>query len=891
MAYFGFPVCFACNSWRSGLYPRHFIGFVAKASLTRRILFSGATLVDPLLVLLAVAALTGASGAAFANQSTNQPREVRLGVYQNQPKIFLDVDGQASGIFGDLAREIARQKHWTLVPIPCEWQTCLDGLRNGTIDLLPDVAFTPERNEIFDFHTTPALLSWSQIYARQNVDIRSTLDLKGLRIGVLKGSVQHEYLSNLLGGFGLEAKLVPVNSFEDAFALTARGTLDAAVANRFFGDLHAPKLNLSPAPVLFLPSQLFFATAKGKNADLISAIESSIVTWQVGSGTFYTDVLKRWMDVPPQTLVPSAVWWALGGLGGLLAVALSAWWFLRREVALKTQNLRASEDRLRTILDSVDAYIYIKDTKLRYEYANRKVCDFFGASPEQVVGQTDNDYFDAHTASNLRANDLRVVKHGERVEEEEVNRSADGVEERTFLSIKLPLYRPDGSIYALCGISTDVTKHKEAERAIHQLVFFDPLTKLPNRRLLMERLAQTLSSQERDRGYGALLFIDVDNFKDLNDTLGHTTGDLLLCEIAARLTSCTRAQDTLARQDGDEFVVLVQDLGPTAEAGAVQAQNLAENILRLLSAPYFLQDHAHQSSVSIGVALFGGAHLGHDELLKQADLAMHQAKVDGRNTLRFFNPQMQAQVMARTEMETDLHRALDADQFQLFYQPQVDEMGQTVGAEALVRWHHPARGLVSPAEFIPIAESSGLILPLGLWILEAACVQLVRWGADPIAEARFIAVNISARQFRQSDFVAQVQTVLHRTSANPQRLKLELTESQLVDDLGGVVQKMDALKAMGVRIALDDFGTGYSSLNVLKRLPLDQLKIDQSFVNDLLLDHSSASIVRAIITLGDSLKLQVVAEGVETSEQRDALFALGCRFFQGYLFGRPAPIQ
>ena len=715
--------------------------------------------------------------------------------------------------------------------------------------------------------------------------------MKGLRIGVLNGSVQHEYLRNLLEGFGLSASLVPVNSFEDAFALTARGTLDAAVANRFFGDLNAPRLKLSPAPVLFLPSQLFFVTAKGKNADLISAIESSIVTWQVGSGTFYSDVLKRWMDVPPQTLIPSSVWWALGGLGSLLALASSAWWFMRREVALKTQNLRASEDRLNTILDSVDAYIYIKDTKLRYGYANRKVCELFGASPAQVEGQTDAHFFDAATASNLRSNDLRVVKYGERVEQEETNRSADGAEERTFMSIKLPLYRPDGSIYALCGISTDVTKHKEAERAIHQLVFYDPLTKLPNRRLLMERLQQTLSSHGLSPGYGALLFIDVDNFKDLNDTLGHTTGDLLLCEIAARLSSCTRAQDTLARQDGDEFVVLMKDLGTTAEAGAVQAQNLAENFLRLLSGPYLLDAHEHQSSVSIGVALFGGADVGQDELLKQADLAMHQAKSDGRNTLRFFNPQMQAQVKARTEMETDLHRALDAGQFQLFYQPQVDELGHILGAEALVRWHHPARGLVSPAEFIPIAESSGLILPLGRWILEAACVQLVRWGADASTQSRSIAVNLSARQFRQSDFVSQVQSVLLSTGANPQRLKLELTESLLIDDLGGVVQKMDALKALGVRIALDDFGTGYSSLNVLKRLPLDQLKIDQSFVNDLLLDTSSASIVRAIITLGDSLKLQVIAEGVETVEQRDALLTLGCRYFQGYFFGRPAPIQ
>ena len=279
-----------------------------------------------------------------------------------------------------------------------------------------------------------------------------------------------------------------------------------------------------------------------------------------------------------------------------------------------------------------------------------------------------------------------------------------------------------------------------------------------------------------------------------------------------------------------------------------------------------------------------------DELLQQADLAMYQAKADGRNTVRFFNPQMQARVNARTALETDLHRALQEQQFVLYYQPQVDEEGHTLGAETLVRWQHPQRGLVSPAEFIPVAEASGLILPLGRWIVETACRQLVLWAQSPETRERSIAVNISARQFRQPGFVAEIMDVLQATGANPQRLELELTESQLLDDLNGVILKMDALKALGVRFALDDFGTGYSSLNVLKRLPLDQLKIDKSFVQDLPQENSSASIVRAIVTLGDSLNLQVIAEGVETETQHQALLGLGCTHFQGYLFGRPAPL-
>lgn len=837
-------------------------------------------------VLATMACLCAGVGAARADH----PREVRMGVYQNEPKIFLNAQQQPSGIFGELALQMAEHHNWTLVPVPCEWKTCLESLQNGSIDLMPDVAFTPERAQLFDFHTTPALLSWSQIYARPEVPIRSALDLKDRRIAVLKGSVQQDYLRNLMTGFGVQAELVPVESLQEAFELASRGGADAAVANRFFGDLQAPRFKLGSTPVLFQPSQLFFATGKNRNPDLTAAIESSLQAWQAQPDSHYFEVLRRWMEAPPQTLVPTYVWWALGGLGGVLALALAAWGLLRREVADKTRSLRASEDRLNTILDSVDAFIYIKDTELRYQYANRKVCELFGARPEQVLGQTDERFFDAPTVAKLRVNDLRVVKQGERVEDMETNRSPDGGEEHTYLSVKLPLHRPDGSIYALCGISTDITKQKQAERAIHQLAFYDPLTQLPNRRLLMERLQQALAALQRSQAYGALLFIDVDNFKDLNDTLGHSFGDMLLGQIADRLSACTRAQDTLARQGGDEFVAVVQGLGPTMNDAVVHTQHLAEKILRKLSEPYLLDGHYYLTTASIGVAMFGGPDSDQNEVLKQADLAMYQAKADGRNTVRFFNPQMQAQVSARTALETDLHRALETGQFLLYYQPQVDEHGHTFGVEALVRWQHPTRGLVSPAEFIPVAESSGLILPLGKWILETACAQLVLWAGHASTQERSIAVNLSARQFRQADFVAQVQSVLQATGANPQRLELELTESQLIDDLGGVVQKMDALKALGVRISLDDFGTGYSSLNVLKRLPLDQLKIDQSFVHDLLQDHSSASIVRAIITLGDSLHLQVIAEGVETAAQRDALVALGCTHFQGYLFGRPVPI-
>ena len=818
------------------------------------------------------------------------PREVRVGVYENEPKIFAGPDGQPSGILGDLLSEIAVQEKWKLVSVQCAWQACLDALQAGEIDLMPDVAWNDKRDLIFDFHTIPALLSWSQIYKRKGVAINSALDLDAKRIAVLGGSVQQAYLSDLVKGFGIAAEFATVASFKEGFELVASGAADAAAANRFYGDLQAPQFQLESTPILFQPAKLFYATAQGRNADLLVSIDSNLDRWGSQKDSPYHLILKRWMQGTPQFSVPRVVWWSLAALACLFLASVMMGLLLRREVARKTKSLKDSEDKLATILNSVDAHIYIKDRELKYQYVNRKVAELFGRKTDEIVGRTDAEFFDVQTVEKLALNDRRVIQDGARVEAEEVNRSADGSATRTYLSVKLPLRSDDGRIYALCGISTDITAHKLAEEAIHQLAFFDPLTKLPNRRLLLENMHTAISSSDRNEDFGALLFIDVDNFKDLNDTLGHHVGDMYLQQLALRLGSCTRAQDTLARQGGDEFVVMLQSLDAQPQQAAQQARQVAEKILARLREPYHLEGKDFKSSVSIGVAMFSGKGISQDNLLKQADLAMYRAKEDGRNRVSFFDPQMQAQVNERTALEAELQEAITQQQFELYYQPQFRFDGLQIGVEALVRWNHPRRGVVSPGVFIAVAESSGLILPLGQWILAAACQQAVSWSTDPEKASWNVAINVSAKQFHQIDFVREVRDALQRSGVPAQRIGLELTESQLVDDLEGVVVKMTALKELGIRMSLDDFGTGYSSLSVLKSLPLDQIKIDQSFVRDLLTDQQDRSIVRAILTLGESLGLEVIAEGVETEMQRELLLSLGCQYFQGYLLGRPAPI-
>lgn len=448
----------------------------------------------------------------------------------------------------------------------------------------------------------------------------------------------------------------------------------------------------------------------------------------------------------------------------------------------------------------------------------------------------------------------------------------------------------DGSVTNYVATLVDITLNKMAADEIERLAFYDPLTGLPNRRLLLDRLNLALASSHRSGRLGALLFIDMDNFKTLNDTLGHDMGDLLLQQVAERLTSSVREDDTVARLGGDEFVVMLEDLSNQVVEAATQTEIIGEKILAVLNQPYQLAAHQYHSTPSIGAALFDGHEQATDELLKQADIAMYQAKTSGRNALRFFDPQMQASINARAELETDLRLAVAENQFILYYQPQVYHNGKITGAEVLIRWHHPQRGLVSPADFIPLAEETGLILSIGQWVLEAACAQIKIWENSEATQHLQLAVNVSARQFHQTDFVEQMRQMLSRSAIKPDRLKLELTETLILDDIKDTVFKMNALREIGVRFSMDDFGTGYSSLAYLTQLPIDQLKIDQSFVHNIGMKPSDSMIVQTIIGMAKNLGMEVIAEGVETEAQRAFLEQHGCQVCQGYLFSKPVPL-
>ncbi|ARU30507.1 hypothetical protein CAP31_01625 [Sulfuriferula sp. AH1] len=444
---------------------------------------------------------------------------------------------------------------------------------------------------------------------------------------------------------------------------------------------------------------------------------------------------------------------------------------------------------------------------------------------------------------------------------------------------------------AILGWFYEVTDLKDAEDQIHQLTFYDALTQLPNRRLLTDRLSQVLVACSRTGSYGAVLFVDLDHFKIFNDTKGHVVGDLLLIEVARRLQLCVRKGDTVSRLGSDEFLIVLETLGADVEQAATIAEMVAEKIRFALGEPYVFDERSCYITSSIGIVLFLGQQDTSEDLLSYAHTAMYQAKTCGRNAIRFYDSAMQLAIEARAELVDELHLALEKQQFRLHYQIQVDNLRRPLGAEVLVRWDHPEHGLVSPAQFIPLAEETGLILPLGLWVLRTACVQLAVWQRGELARDLTLAVNVSAKQFREADFVAQVERVLQETGAQPSRLKLELTESAMLEQIEDTIIKMRQIEMLGVKFSMDDFGTGYSSLQYLKRLPLNQIKIDQSFVRDIVSDPNDASIVRTIIAMAKVLGLDVIAEGVENDAQCKFLELSGCYAFQGYLFSKPVPLD
>jgi len=801
------------------------------------------------------------------------------------PYIFRDASGELSGYLVDYWK-LWEQKTGIRVNLRAsDWDKAKALMASGQADVIDTIFQTPEREQTLDF-TAPYAQIPVAIYAHSGIGGISDLQhLKGFLVGAKDGDACVDNLH--------AAGIQDVKTYS---------SYDVLVKSAIAGEVKIFCLDEPPANYLlykFKADETFniaFQISTGEFHRAVHKGDAQTLDTLVRGAAKITpredaNLRKKWMgtrlfssDLSRQFAYVLAIALALG-------LGLFMWGHtLRQRVRDKTAELDEERGRLRTLLNAIPDLVWLKDKDGIYRYCNPSFERFFGAEEAAIVGKTDFDFVAAEQAAMFRQNDLRAISAGKSSKNEEWITFADDGHRAYLETTKTPVRDMLGELVGVLGVARDITERFAAEEQIRVLAFYDSLTQLPNRRLLNDRLQQALLASARSGHEGALLFVDLDHFKVLNDTLGHALGDALLVEVAKRIGSQVREGDTVARLGGDEFVVMLEGLSQNAVEAASQAEGVGDKVLQALSMPYALQGQDYRGSASMGIALFEVGARNSDELMKRADLAMYGAKASGRNTLRFFDPAMQAAVITRAESEKDLRAALHAQQFVLHFQPQLLNGAGVVGAECLLRWEHPGRGTIAPNDFIPLAEETGIIVPLGQWVLEQACTQLALWSKQPLFAHLTLAVNVSAKQFYQDDFVEQVQETLRSTGARPEKLELELTEGLLITRFDATAQKMAALNAIGVRFSLDDFGTGFSSLLYLKRLPFNQLKIDKSFVRNLPDEKNDVSIATAVIALGKGLGLDVIAEGVETPAQQNFLVALGCDRFQGFLFSRPLPI-
>lgn len=841
-------------------------------------------------VLLMTASLQSVAQTFAGGPETTRP-EYRIGITITPPLSDLDLQGEPVGMIVDLLNEIARLNDFSIDWIQDEWQNNVDHIRTAELDMITSVGVTEERAEFMDFSNSSFITVWSQVFLPISSDVENFFDLDGLRIGVLKGGVNGARLRVQCEEFEIECRIIELKDYDEVFANVDSGAVDAGVSNNLVGTAYLQQYDILSSSIVFNPFKVHVAVPSGRNPVLLAQFDAAMTAWKADPESFYYQTRLKWLKPLTNGVLSGYIRYLILGL---LAFALTSMIFvvlLKRQVTRRVMELSGREQQINQIINLVPHMIYVADQQGRVILGNRTASRFFGMSIREFensninrIGQDNPEFRSLVKEPTAQPDDQTSATEASHSEIQ--SRDAHGETHSLFLS-KVPYTGRANDEPATVTVAVDITDAKKFEDKIRFMAQHDSLTGLPNRLMLSERINQFLTQTKAHEHCGAILFIDLDHFKQINDSQGHRTGDLLIKEVANRLLDSVRMTDVIARLGGDEFIVVLPELDSDPDHAESLAVDTARGLLGGIGQPFRINGSTYHVGASIGIVVYPRDGDHQDVLLQRADTAMYDAKANGRNRVQVFSQRLESIVVQRHELESELRLALLNNELKVVLQPVVEgPEARVIGGEALLRWHHPQRGVILPSEFIDIAEQKHLIIEIGHWVLEQVCMQIRHW-LDAGKVDFFISVNLSVVQLTDPEFHRSLDTLIRHYQIPANTLELEVTESVLMTETMRATETCDALKRLGVRISIDDFGTGYSSFNYLIRLPLDKIKIDQSFIRNLPEDTNSATVVTTILRMARELNMDVVAEGIEQSAQFDFLLAQSCSMFQGFYFHQP----
>ncbi|WP_223788666.1 EAL domain-containing protein [Marinicella meishanensis] len=808
----------------------------------------------------------------------------RIGYFDTPPLQFRnDKLNQPDGLAIEILNKMAEEHGFTIDWVYGDFPDLMAMMKAKRLDALPSLGYSVQRSEFLDYPKTNFSNVWGQVFLSSDSKIESLFDLDGKTIALLENGVNGLNFINQCEQFEVDCRYVYGKSYAEVFQMVANKSADAAVSNNLAGLDFQQDYNLLVSSIIFNPFKVFVTTPKGTNAELLAAYDQTLGRWKQEPDSFYYQARSKWTLAQEDNTIPSWIWYSLLGLLIFGLVTMVAAVLFKRQVKYQVTKLMQREIQLNQVINIVPHMIFANDYEGKIILANENACQFFGIDKDDI--ESKNIYSILRSNANFE-NLINYTTSSNPFNTEVVAKDITGTT-KTLMMSKVPYSGRQDLEPAMVTVGVDISQVKAYEEEILYMAHYDSLTDLPNRELLKDRLKSSLARAKQFNHVGGILHIDLDNFKNINDSQGHQVGDKLIKKVALRIKSCVGPGDTLARLGGDEFIIELPELKNELVTAEKQAIEVAGMVLKKLKQPIGIEGNHYHITASVGIVIYPRDGNHQSVLLQRADTAMFEAKIKGRNRIQVFEEGIESRVKKNHQLENDLRLALKNNEINVLYQPVVDAETETiVGSEVLLRWQHPTEGEIMPTEFIPIAEQAQLILEIGYWTIEEACKQIIKW-KDRAQRPFFLAVNLSVIQIRDRNFLERVTALIHQYKIPKDYLEFEVTESILLSENQRSIEIINQLKLLGIKLSIDDFGTGYSSFDYIRKLPLDKIKIDKSFIKDVPADTSSTTIVKTILKMAEEMQLEVVAEGVETATQIAFLKQHHCQYFQGYYFSKP----